>query len=236
MTQSPIVASLQDSSRQPSLPTNSSTMVSIMTDHTYHMLSRHMGNGSEGPDFPLYPHPSAAMLQQQTSPFPQGQNFDLDNNSSYAFARAQTSYPTGFNSNAMYPEAASSYALESPELRAGAPSNYSTASGPSATSSAMGSPHSIHGHIAPGPEWPVHGLGLNPSIVGFDGSIHNGHEYNFASSGMEEFALDFKQAKPHGFVGKCKGHFISECHRHGLVSCPPKSPPICFNGLVAFLS
>ena len=104
--------------------------------------------------------------------------------------------------------------LESPELRA-APSNYSTASGPSATSSTMGSPPSVHGHIVPVPEWAPNGLGLNPSIVGYDG-FSQGNEYNFAS-GMEEIALDFN-AKPNGFVGECKNVSTSASRQHGSIS------------------
>jgi hypothetical protein len=198
-------------------------MVSI-ADHTFHMLSRHMGSSEEG-DFPLYPDPTQNMFPPQ--PFFNVQDFELENNL-YNFPRTHAPYPaTGFNSNTMYTDttpSAPSYALESPELRAGAPSNYSTASGPSATSSAMGSPHSIHGHIASVPEWPSHGLGLNPSIVRFDSFGHNGNEYNFPSSGMEEFALDFDPAKPDGFVGECKT--ISRSARgslHGSASSNPKS-------------
>jgi hypothetical protein len=45
---------------------------------------------------------------------------------------------------------------ESPELSFSALSYNSILSGPSAASSAMGSPHSIQGHIAPASEWPLH--------------------------------------------------------------------------------
>ena len=197
-------------------------MVSI-ADHTYHMLSRHIGADDEA-DFPLYPDPSQNMFQQQLFPFNGVQNFDMDSNS-YTFARTQESYPisTGLNSNTMYAEVAPSYAQESPELRAGAPSNYSTASGPSAASSTMGSPHSIHNHIAPASEWPIHGLGLdsNPSIVGYDQFGHS-NEYNFAPSGMEEFALDFP-AKPHGFVGECTNVSRSASRQQGSISSNPES-------------
>jgi len=185
----------------------------LITDHTYQML-RHMSNDNEGADFSLYPDPTQFTFNAL-------QNFEMENNSPYTFPRPQESWPasTDFNTTAMYAEA-SQYPIESPELRA-VPSNYSTASGPSAASSAMGSPHSIHGHSAPAPEWAPHGLGLNPSIVGFD-SFGNGSEYNFnAISGTDDFALDL--GKPNGFVGECENVTRSACHNHSLVSSDPES-------------
>ena len=185
-------------------------MASAVADHTYHMLSRHMGSTDEV-DFPLYPDPAQNPFLQQS--FLNMQNFDVDNNL-YGFGRTQAHAPftaaSAFSSNTLYAEAdpsASSYALESPELRAGASSNYSTASGPSATSSAMGSPPSIQGHGASVPEWAPSGLGPNPGIVRFDSFSHNGNEYNFPpAAGMEEFAvaLEFDPSKPDAFVGECE--------------------------------
>lgn len=167
-------------------------MVSI-AETTYHMLARHMQNDTEEVDFPLYPETN---MFSQPFPFNTTQSFNMD--ASYAYPRTQESYPasTDFNNSTMYAEVPQ-YALESPVLR-GVPSNYSTASGASATSSTMGSPHSIHNHVVPAPEWAPHGLGLTPSIVGYD--YGHGNEYTFQTSGMDEFALDFNQGKPNGFV------------------------------------
>jgi hypothetical protein len=139
----------------------------------------------------------------------------------FSFPRAQDGYPvsTGFGSNTMYAEAPQ-YPLESPEMR-GAPSNYSTASGPSATSSAAQSPQSMHGHIVPQPEWHPHGLALNPSIVSYDNYSHGGSEYTFQQTGMDDFALEFSTAKPNGFVGECKN--ISRSRQHGSISSNAES-------------
>ncbi|KAG4420767.1 hypothetical protein IFR04_006047 [Cadophora malorum] len=167
-------------------------MVSI-AETTYHMLPRHMSDNEEV-DFPLYPDPNMSF---HNFPFG-GQNFNMD--TAYAYPRTQDGYPasTGLSSSTMYAEAPQ-YALESPDLRA-APSNYSTASGPSATSSAMGSPHSIHGHVVPVPEWTPHGLGLNPGIVQYDNTgnySHGSNDYSYQQpTGMDDFALEFNSAKP----------------------------------------
>jgi hypothetical protein len=187
-------------------------MVSI-ADHTFHMLSRHMSDSEES-DFPLYPDPQN-MFSPQNFPFNSAQNFNMD--ASFSYPRAEEGYPasTGFSSSAMYAEAPQ-YPIESPDLRA-APSNYSTASGPSATSSAMGSPQSIHGHIAPPPEGAPHGLGFYPSIVGYD-SFGHGSEYTFQSASMDDFALDFNAGKPNGFVGECKTISRSASRQHGSIS------------------
>ncbi|PMD36548.1 hypothetical protein L207DRAFT_556132 [Hyaloscypha variabilis F] len=186
-------------------------MVSI-ADHTYHMLSRHMNNDHEEVDFPLYPDPSN--MFSQPFPFNGAQSYNMD--ASYSYPRTQEGYPasTGLSSSTMYAEAPQ---YESPDLRA-APSNYSTASGPSASSSTMGSPHSIHGHIVPGPEF---GLGLTPSIVNYNDYGHN--EYTFQASGMDDFTLDFNptKANPNSFVGECKNISTSTPRQH--VSQPFKS-------------
>lgn len=203
-------------------------MVSV-ADNAHHILSRHMGS-PEDADALLYQDPSQNLFLQQ--PFLNMQNFDFDNNL-YQFARSQVHAPfsaaSGFSSSTIYAEAdqiASSYAIESPEIRAGASSNYSTASGASATSSAMGSPPSIHGHGASVPEWAPTSLGPNPGIVRYDSFSHsgNGNEYNFPpSAGMEEFALEFDPSKPDGFVGECDD--ISTVARRGqpAASSDPKS-------------
>ncbi|PVH85099.1 hypothetical protein DL98DRAFT_484310 [Cadophora sp. DSE1049] len=184
-------------------------MVSI-AETTYHMLSRHMSDNEEV-DFPLYPDPN---MFSHNFPFG-GQNFDMD--TAYAYPRTQEGYPasTGLSSSTMYTEAPQ-YSLESPDLRA-APSNYSTASGPSATSSAMGSPHSIHGHVVPVPEWAPHGLGLNPGIVQYDNYSHGSNDYSYQQpTGMDDFALEFTSAKP-SFVGECKNVSTSGSRQHGSI-------------------
>ncbi|KAM0315568.1 hypothetical protein ACHAO8_003799 [Botrytis cinerea] len=124
-------------------------------------------------------------------------NFQIEHDAAYAYPRTQEIYPasTGFDSTTMYSEVPQHF-VESPELRGAAPSNYSTASGPSATSSTIGSPNSNHGHIVSVSEWGS-GLGINPSIVNYD-NFGQGTDYNF-SAGMEDFTVDFNSAKP-GFV------------------------------------
>ena len=178
-----------------------------------------MSNDNEEQDFALYPD-AQNMYSPLTFPFSGLQNFETEQSDPYSFPR-QESYPvsTGLNSTTMYAEAQPF--MESPDMRAQAPSNYSTASGASAASSAMGSPHSIHGHIVPIPEWAPHGLGLNPSIVGFD-SVGQSNEYSFNTPGMEDFALDFNAAKA-GFVGECDTVTTSASHQQGLFSSNPES-------------
>lgn len=186
----------------------------------YNMMS-HMEN--EEPDFPLYPDPQN-MFSPQSFPF-SVQNFNLENNSSYPYPRPQAAFQSSGDFNAtMYATDGPQYGLESPELR-GAPSNYSTASGPSATSSAAASPHSIHGHIAPGPEWGPLGLGFSPSIVGYDGFAHSS-EYTVAHSGMEDFDSSLNIVKPNGFVGKCQNISTS-------VSSQPGSPGSSMSTLIS---
>lgn len=171
-------------------------MVSV-SDHSFHMLSRHMGNENE-PDFPLFPEANMYSPQYPYNGMP---NFHIEHDASYAYPRTQDVYPTstGFDSTTMYSEVPQNF-IESPELRGAAPSNYSTASGPSATSSTIGSPNSNNGHIVSVSEWGS-GLGINPSIVNYD-NFGQGTDYNF-STGMEDFTVDFNSAKP-GFVGECE--------------------------------
>ncbi|ESZ93859.1 putative Metallothionein expression activator [Sclerotinia borealis F-4128] len=171
-------------------------MVSV-SDHSFHMLSRHMGNENEN-DFALFPE--ANMYSQQFS-YHGMPSFHIEHDASYAYPRTQDLYPTstGFDSTTMYSEIPQNF-IGSPELRGAAPSNYSTASGPSATSSTIGSPNSNNGHIVSVSDWGS-GLGINPSIVNYD-NFGQGTDYNF-SAGMEDFTVDFNTAKP-GFVGECE--------------------------------
>ncbi|EPE36164.1 C2H2 and C2HC zinc finger [Glarea lozoyensis ATCC 20868] len=187
-------------------------MVSLAT-HTYNMLNQMSEN--EEHDFPLYPDPQA-MFSPPAFPF-SAQNFNVDNGSPYTYTNTQDGFPvtSNYQSTAMYSTEAPPY-LESPDLR-GAPSSYSTASGPSASPSAVGSPHSIHNGVVPSHEWATQGLGLNPSIVGYDNYTH-GNEYTFAPSGMEEFDLSFNPAKPNGFVGECQNISRTVSYQRGSVS------------------
>lgn len=85
---------------------------------------------------------------------------------------------------------------DSPELRA-PPSNLSTASGPSASSSTMGSPYSNSGHNVPGPEV-FSGLGIGPSIAGG----HYDYEgFSYHVSDIED--LNNFQDVNKSFVGEC---------------------------------
>lgn len=76
-------------------------------------------------------------------------------------------------------------------------SSLSTASAPSAASSAIGSPQSNHGQMGAVPEWAPQGLGGQPAIVGSD--FMAGADFgSFAGPGMEELNFDFPATK--GFV------------------------------------
>ena len=103
-----------------------------IADTTYHMLLRNMHNDNEDMDLPLYPDPEKLFSKYFPSSAPQSSNHEA-----YFNPKSQEGCPT--NSVAPYAEA-SPYNMESPELRA--PSNYSTASGPSAISSGTDSPYS----------------------------------------------------------------------------------------------
>ncbi|OBT49920.1 hypothetical protein VE04_09616 [Pseudogymnoascus sp. 24MN13] len=83
------------------------------------------------------------------------------------------------------------YPTGSPELRCPLPSNLSSASGPSAASSAIGSPCE--------PWTSHHGLGLAPTIAG-DYSYAN--DFSFGASLEHDFAFA-DMNKPMGFVGEC---------------------------------
>jgi hypothetical protein len=75
-------------------------------------------------------------------------------------------------------------------------------SGPSASSSTMGSPYSNHGQTVPGPEWNSTGLGINPSIVGgaYDGFAQ---DFSYTTSGMDHELAFTDVTKSHVFVGEC---------------------------------
>jgi len=195
---------------QPSPP--SITRMGSITDHTFHLLSRHMSNENEEADFPLYP--DSSNMFSQSFQFNGALNYNMD---AFSYPRTQEGHPasTGLNSSTVYAEPQ----YESPDPRT-APSNYSTASGPSASSSTMGSPHSIHTHTVPGPEY---GLGLTPGIASYNDYGHN--EYTFQATGIIDFTLEFNPVKTNldGFVGECKTISRSAPRQHGSISSNPES-------------
>jgi hypothetical protein len=130
--------------------------------------------------------------------------FQHQNTSPDAYASSM-----GFVEPSLYAEASnymlnsraspSMYTDESSDMRLPS-SSLSTASAPSTTSSAIGSPQSHHGQMGAMPEWAPQGLGLQPAIVGND---YMGSDFaSFPGSGMEELSFDFPTAK--AFVGKLK--------------------------------
>jgi hypothetical protein len=188
-----------------------------IADHTYHMLSRHLDSCKEEVDFHLYPNP-AIMFQVQgpQEAYPKTTLFSSSTTYAEAPQYAMESPELRAPSNYSFPSGASAgssalnspfsiptpqYSMWTPELRTS--SNYSTLSGLSAVSaSSIGSPHSIHGHIVPGPEF---GLGSTPRIASYD-NFGPYNEYTFSCGGMDDFTLDFNPSKlnANGFVGKYK--------------------------------
>ncbi|KAA8576954.1 hypothetical protein EYC84_006983 [Monilinia fructicola] len=172
-------------------------------EHTHTRAPAHGIVTSRKDIFPKHKYLTAFSNRQHhkktysTTPFHTGAPKEPKSATSVATTPRQNSQPspTGFDSTTMYSEVPQNF-IESPELRGAAPSNYSTASGPSATSSTIGSPNSNNGHIVSVSEWGS-GLGINPSIVNYD-NFGQGTDYNF-STGMEDFTVDFNSAKP-GFV------------------------------------
>lgn len=181
-------------------------MVSV-DQHTFAMLPRHMSEEQEQYGS-LYPDP------------PQGPfsavGIDMGLTSDAYYPRFTQDLPTAINAFEQMPFGFdgpvgwSSYGGQmSPPLfqedrEMGVPSNISTASVPSAPSSAVGSPRSTHGQPAPMPEWAHQGVAMgSPGIVSHD--YFTGTEYSFApAQGMEDIA-SFAYAdtsKPPGFVGE----------------------------------
>ncbi|KAL6409980.1 Zinc finger protein PLAG1 [Ilyonectria robusta] len=88
----------------------------------------------------------------------------------------------------LYPEAGD-MRLDSPSL--------ASASAPSATSSAISTPQSID-RQGPLSDWNAHGIGIQPSIVGYDyirNAEYNSEYTSFTGFGMEELAFDFTNSK-----------------------------------------
>lgn len=98
-------------------------------------------------------------------------------------------------------------------------SSLSSASGQSATSSALGSPYSNHATIQSStvPEWPIQGLGLQPAIASYD----NGFDFTFGGASIEhEFAYPaIEMNKPIGFVGESTD--VSDSSNHHQLSSKP---------------
>ncbi|KAH7152960.1 hypothetical protein EDB81DRAFT_438979 [Dactylonectria macrodidyma] len=123
---------------------------------------------------------------------------------------------------ALYAEAAPNYMLnnrsspgmyDESDMRLPS-SSRSTASAPSAASSAIGSPQSNHGQMGAVPDWAPQGLGVQPGIVSND--YMTGSEYAFAAPhGMEELAFDF---------GPTKG-FVDPSLIHPEIARPPMGIP-----------
>lgn len=171
------------------------------------MLPRHMSEEQEQYGA-LYPDPPQG-------PF-SAMGIDMGLTSDAYYPRFTQDLPTTMNAFEQIPFAFdgpvgwSSYGGQmSPPLfqedrEMGVPSNISTASVPSAPSSAVGSPRSTHGQPAPMPDWAHQGVAMgSPGIVSHD--YFAGTEYSFAPpQGMEEIApFAYADAsKPPGFVGE----------------------------------
>lgn len=132
------------------------------------------------------------------------------------YAEAPYMYNNGRASPGMYPDDS--------DIVRGPASDLSIASG---SSSAMGSPLSSHGQMAPIPEWASapHGLGVTPGIV--DQGDYFPGDYSFAPGGIEAYnpAYDFPTSKAPGFVGE-----FARIPRSSPSSSSPSSSMSCDSG------
>lgn len=202
----------------------------------YHILPQQQLSNDEDTDYILYP-PEPNMFQPQPFVFNGNMaDFNIDN---------QESFPatTGFNSTTMYAEAPQFGLngkqspilcdLESPELRA-PPSNYSTASGASATSSVMGSPHSMYGSVPVGDWTSTNALGITPSIAQYD-SFGNSNDFHFP--GVDgDFPMDFTAGQTKSFVGESKTISKSASRLRNSISSISGSNPASLSSLSSFTS
>ncbi|CAM1510248.1 Fc.00g005830.m01.CDS01 [Cosmosporella sp. VM-42] len=211
--------------------------MAAMTEQHFAMFPPH---NNDAEDFARYSNPSETVFT--SGPL----DMSIPADAFGAFPRsAHEVYPTtlGFEST-LYAEAPN-YMLNS----GGSPSMYtddtemrlpssslSTASAPSAASSAIGSPQSNHGQMGAVPEWPPHGLGVQPTIVGND--YLPGSDYSsFSGPGMEELAFDFGNNK--GFVGESEAASTPRCPQESFNPSLPSrsstsaSAPVVSGGMVA---
>jgi hypothetical protein len=211
-----------------------SKMVSL-EHHTFAMLPRHMSEeqehlGSIYPDPPQGAFSAAGMDLGLTSDvyFPRlGQEFPPNMNGFDHHMPYAADGPTGWSyGGRMSPP------IFQEDREMGIPSNMSTASAPSAPSSAVGSPQSAHGQPASVPEWAgPQGVSLSPGIVGSH-EYFTGSEYNsYAPQGMEDLApFTFADAsKPPGFVGespKTSTSVVPKNIQQGQQTSGPVCPPV----------
>ncbi|KAI1496743.1 hypothetical protein F5X99DRAFT_57065 [Biscogniauxia marginata] len=165
-------------------------MALVSADHSYTMFPR----PNHEQDFMLYPEPpnqtsyaSPPMdvgLSSEGFGFPRSAHDEFPQTTGYEtspiYAAANGLIYHDRTSPSMYPDDGEMHIP---------PSNMSTASGPSAPSSTVGSPNSNHGQLAFMPEYQQ--STINPSIVG-TGEYFTGTEYSaFSGPGMEEFTITF---------------------------------------------
>lgn len=184
-------------------------MVSVMLPHQQQHFNTMSPTNEQ--DFTLYPEPPQSAFP--TTPMDMN-NMPAEAYNTFPRTIAQhdmyashnpvgfeqwTEMPHGFlgQSSPSMPSAYDEAELQVP------PSNISTASIPSASSSAAGSPQSHPGQLAPMNEWPqAQGLGVTPGIVNPD--YYSGTEYQAFAPGMEEFPqfeVTLTKAGP-GYVGE----------------------------------
>ncbi|PKS11675.1 hypothetical protein jhhlp_001826 [Lomentospora prolificans] len=182
-------------------------MISI---ESFGMLNRHVAGNDEN-EHSRYPDPPQAFFS--SAPMDMGLTTEATAFSPFvAASTAQETFPTpmAYDHSSLYPEtpnyvynnrSSPGGPFDDGDMRAGS-SNLSTTSAPSAASSAVGSPQSNHGQLAPIPEWAPQTLSVSPNIVGHNDYFPTGSEYSAYGPGMEDFApFDFSSGtKPPGFV------------------------------------
>jgi len=167
-------------------------MVSVMLPHQQQHFNTMSPTNEQ--DFTLYPEPPQSafpttpidmnnMSAEAYNTFPRTiAHHDMYASQNPVGFEQWTEMPHGFlgQSSPSIPSAYDEAELQVP------PSNISSASIPSASSSAAGSPQSHPGQLAPMNEWPqAQGLGVTPGIVNPD--YYSGTEYQAFAPGMEEF-------------------------------------------------
>ena len=198
-------------------------MASVLQSHSTFIPSRNMTDQYEDVDFPLFPDQqiySAELISMNNLPtfnmeptlvaynFQRSAAQDPYASAANAFATEQQQQQQQLSTTTNNTDAAQDFAkgspnlfpMGSPELRGPPPSNLSSASGPSASSSAIGSPYANHAQIPSAiPEWSAHGLGIAPTIAGDYGYAN---DFSFGSGLEHDFAFADLN-KPMGFVGEC---------------------------------